>query len=171
MKRLFIIGVLIALQSTLLIFNSDAQIKIGYLSYNEALLSMPEYRMAQEELTKLRAQYNEETKRAEEEFNAKYEDFLDNLNTLATSIRRKRQTELQQHMESNIRFREEANRLIKQAEEEAMIPVRKRLNEILAQTAKENGYIVILNTDGDACPYIDPEWGDDVTGLVKNALK
>lgn len=171
MNRLIVIGVLIALQSTLLIFSSNAQVKIGYLSYSEALQSMPEYRMAQEGLSELRAQYDNETRIAEEEFNAKYEDFLDNLTTLAASIRRKRQIELQQLMESNIRFREEASRLFKQAEEEALKPVRDTLNEKLAKIAQENGYIIILNSDGDALPYINSEWGDDVTELVKNALK
>lgn len=74
-------------------------------------------------------------------------------------------------MESNIRFREEASRLFKQAEEEALKPVRDTLNEKLAKIAQENGYIIILNSDGDALPYINSEWGDDVTELVKNALK
>lgn len=171
MRRLIVVGVLVALQSTLFALCSDAQIKIGYLSYESVMVTMPEYRVAQEDLARLRAQYDEETKRAEEEFNVKYEDFLDNLSTLATSIRRKRQTELQQLMESNVRFRDEAKRLLLQAEDDAMSIVQKRLNEVLAEVAHSNGYTIILNTDSNACPYIDPLLGEDVTDIVKEALK
>lgn len=171
MRRLIVVGVLIALQSTLFALYSDAQIKIGYLSYESVVVTMPEYRVAQEDLARLRAQYEEETKRAEEEFNVKYEDFLDSFSNLATSIRRKRQTELQQLMESNVRFRDEAKRLLQQAEDDAMAPVQKRLNDVLAVVAKSNGYTIILNTDSNACPYIDPMLGEDVTDIVKEALK
>lgn len=146
-------------------------VKIGFLSYDAVMRSMPEYISTQESLNVLRAQYAEETKHSEEEFNAKYEDFLDNLSNLATSIRRKRQVEMMQLMESNIRFREEAQRLIAQAEEEAMAPVLAHLNEVISQTARKNGYIVVFNTDGNACPYIDPQWGDDITNLVLEAIK
>lgn len=170
-KRLFFIGVMLLLHSTLFVIDSDAQVKIGYFSYDTVLKSMSEYRMAQVELDKLRAQYEEETKRAEEEFNAKYEDFLDNLSTLATSIRRKRQTELQQMMEINVNFRNEAKRLILQAEEDVMAPVKKHLNDAIAVAARDNGFIVVLNTDGNACPYIDPAWGEDITPYIINALK
>lgn len=166
MRKLFVIGVLIALQSTLFIIQSHAQMRIGYLSYDAVMRTMPEYRMAQEELSRLRVQYEEETRVSEEEFNAKYEDFLDNLSSLATTIRRKRQTELQQLMESNIRFREEAKRLLAQAEDDVMATVRKTLDQNLARIAKEKGYVIILNTDNNACPFIDPSIADDITSLV-----
>ena len=164
-------GVLVALQSTLFAIHSAAQVKIGFLSYENVMVTMPDYLAAQEDLNRLRAQYDDEMKRAEDEFSVKYEDFLDNLSTLATSIRRKRQTELQQLMESNVRFREEARRLLTQAESDAISSVRKRLNDVVATVARQYGYALILNTDADACPYIDPLFGEDVTDIVKAALK
>lgn len=167
MKKTFAILTFLMLLS----FKATAQVRIGYFSYSDAMQSMPEYRMAQEEINRIRAQYEAETKRSEEEFNAKYEDFLDNLSSYAASIRRKRQVELQQLMESNIKFRDEAKRLIQQAEDEAMEPVRKRLDGVLAKTARDNGFIFVLNTDADACPYIDPSVGEDITPLLKQALK
>lgn len=167
MKRIYAILSLLLLLSV----GATAQVRIGYFSYSDAMQSMPEYRMAQEEVSRIRAQYESEVKRSEEEFSAKYEDFLDNLTSYAASIRRKRQVELQQLMESNLKFREEAQRLIKQAEDEAMEPVKKRLSEVLAQTARQHGYVVVLNTDADTCPYIDPTMGEDITPLLKQALK
>ena len=171
MKRLLFIGVLIALQSTLFVLHSHAQMRIGYLSYDAVMRTMPEYREAQEELAKVRAQYEEETRKAEEEFNAKYEDFLDNLSTLATTIRRKRQIELQQLMESNIRFREEAKRLLAQAEEDVMQTVRRTLDQQIANIAREQNLYVILNTDNNACPFIDPTISVDIAPMVIKEIR
>ncbi len=54
-----------------------AQVKFGYLSYDEAIKSMPEYAVMQENINDLRSKYDAEQKRVEEEFNRKYEEFLD----------------------------------------------------------------------------------------------
>lgn len=167
MKRLSVILSFLLLLSV----SAIAQVKVGFFSRSQVMAAMPEYLTAQEEIGKIRAQYDAETKRSEEEFNAKYEDFLDNLNTYAPTIRRKRQTELQQQMESNIRFREEAKRLMAQSEEAIMNQVKNRLDSVLAKTAKDNGFIIVLNTDSDACPYIDPMISEDITPLLLQAIK
>ena len=51
--------------------------RYGYLSYQEALESMPQYAMVQKQMENLRSQYQAETLRVEEEFNRKYEEFLE----------------------------------------------------------------------------------------------
>ena len=45
----------------------------GYLSYEAALKSMPDYAIVEKQMSDLRAQYQAETKRVEDEFNRKYE--------------------------------------------------------------------------------------------------
>lgn len=123
------------------------------------------------ELDRLRAQYDQETQRADEEFNAKYEEFLDNYGTLATSIRRKRQTELQQTMEANVRFREESRRLLRQAEEDAIAPLQQKIDAVLSSYAAQNGFDVVLNTDSNACPYLNPAISVDITSSLSDILK
>ncbi len=49
-------------------------------------------------------------KRATDEFNLKYEAFLDGLKDFAPAIRMKRQAELQELMEKNMAFKQEAAR-------------------------------------------------------------
>lgn len=154
----------------LLSISATAQVKIGLFSYDAALKSMPEYDKAQQELAMLREQYDAETKRSEEDFSAKYEDFLENLSTYATSIRRKRQTELQMMMEANLQFRKEAQRLLEQAEQDALLPVRQKLDGVLRNVAATHGYQIILNTDSNACPFIDPSFSEDITEIVKEEL-
>ena len=87
------------------------------------------------------------------------------------SILRKRQAELQELMEKNTAFRNDALRLLEQAETDALAPVKRKLNEAVARVGKERGYILVLNTDNDACPYIDPELGEDATEAIKEAIK
>ena len=159
------------LLATVLPLLAQAQIKFGYFSYEEAFQSMPEYALAQTNLNDLRAKYDAETKRVEEEFNRKYEEFLDGQSDFAPTILQKRQTELQELLKKNVAFKAESAKLLKQAEAEAYAPLRAKLSKVLATIGAERGYAFILNTDGDACPYIDAEMGEDVSKIVKEALR
>lgn len=150
---------------------AGAQVKFGYFSYENAFTSMPEYAIAQANLKDLSAKYDAETKRVEEEFNRKYEEFLDGQSDFAPTILQKRQTELQELFHKNVAFKAEAAKLLKQAEAEAYAPLREKISKVLAKIGAEHGYAFILNTDGDACPYIDPEMGEDVSQLVREALR
>lgn len=146
------------------------QAKIGFFSYEEALKSMPDYTVAMANIDTLRQQYAEELKAAENEFNEKYELFLDQQASLADPIRRKRQADLQNLFDRNTDFRKEAERLLKQAEKEALAPLKSKLQEAIKAVGKENGMFVILNTDSEACSYIDETFSQDVTELIVNKV-
>ena len=51
----------ILLLTLLLPLLAGAQVKLGYFSYEEAFVSMPEYAIAQANLNDLRAKYDAET--------------------------------------------------------------------------------------------------------------
>ena len=146
----------------------DAQVKFGYLSYSEAIKAMPGYAGMQKSLAELKRQYANETKRSEDEFNQKYESFLEGQKDFAPSILKKRQYELQELLNNSVSFKKEAARLLEQAEADMYAPLKKRLNEILRQVGRERGYAFILNTDNDAVPYIDSASGEDISTLVRN---
>lgn len=139
----------------------------GFFSYSEVLEAMPDMTLLKKKMADQRSQYEAELKRAEEEFNKKYEEFLEGMNDFAVSIRNKRQSELQELMEKNMAFKQEAQRLLKNAETDAMTPLRGKLSAALAKVAQERGLAFILNTDGDALPYVDSTQGEDVTEYVK----
>lgn len=155
---------------SLLPLAADAQVTFGYLSYDEALKSMPDYAIAVERLASLRDQYAAETKRAEDDFNDKYESFLSTQATLATPILRKRQAELQDLVEKNVAFNREADRLLSQAEADLQGPLRAKLDDVLRRIGEEKGYAFILNTDNNALPFINPACGEDISAVVKEAL-
>ena len=165
MKKLFLLIVLGVLSLT-----ANAQTRFGYFSFDNVLKSMPDYVMAQRSSDDLRQKFDAEMKRAEDEFNSKYEEFLDVQKDLVPAILRKRQAELQEMMQKNINFKNESQRLLKQAEADAFAPVKNKLYNALTKVGQAQGYAVILNTDGDACPYVNPEMGEDATELIKEAL-
>ena len=142
----------------------------GYFSYSSVLREMPEYARVQEDVATLRGQYDAEAKRVEEEFNRKYEDFLEGQHDMAPSILKKRQNELQDLLDRNVAFKQEAQRLLDQAEQDALAPLKARVNEALRQLAAIRGYAFILNTDGDVLPYVDATRGEDINATLKTIL-
>lgn len=143
----------------------------GYLSYQEALESMPQYAMVQKQMEDLRSQYQAETLRVEEEFNRKYEEFLEGQREFPKTILQKRQTELQQLMEKNIEFKANSLKELDAAEKEAMAPLRLRLNDVLREIGIKKGYAFIYDTDTKALPFLNPEMGDNINLIVKDALQ
>ena len=146
-------------------------LKFGYLSYDLALRQMPQYAAARQKVADLRTSYDKEAKRVEDEFNKKYEAFLEGQRDFPRTILLKRQTELQEYMQRNIAFKEEMQRELKKADTEAMAPLKEALKGVLDTLVSERGYAFILNTDGNAFPAISPLMGDDVNDVVQEMLK
>ena len=140
-------------------------------SYDEALKVIPQYAIVEKQMSDLRAQYQAETKRVEDEFNRKYEEFLDGQRDFPKTILQKRQTELQELMERNIAFRQKSLEELSEAEQQAMAPLRIRLIEALGKIGRERGYAFIVDTDQKALPFINPSMGEDINQLVQDALK
>lgn len=147
-----------------------AQVKFGYISYSAVCKQMPQYIQAQQQLAELKAQYEKEAARGEEEFRRKYADFLQGQKDFPANILQKRQAELQDVMERSIAFRQEAQQLLANAEQDLMQNVYSHLNAAIAGVVANQGYAFVLNTDGNATPYINPAMGDDVTDLVRVRL-
>ena len=82
----------------------------GFFSYNEVLEAMPDMTLLKKKMADQRSQYEAELKRAEEEFNKKYEEFLEGQRQFAPSIYKKRQAELTDLMERNMAFKAEAQK-------------------------------------------------------------
>lgn len=149
----------------------EQSLRFGYFSYEEVLHTMPGYAIAKHNMDDLRAKYDAETKRAEDEFNAKYEEFLDGQRSFAPSILEKRQAELRELMAKNVTFKAEAVRLLQQADVDAYAPLKAQIDAAVQKVGKVKGLAFILNTDKGAFPYVNALCGEDVTLLIKENLK
>lgn len=150
---------------------ASQSLHFGYFSFKDVFYAMPGYAIAKHNMDDLRSKYDAETKRAEDEFNAKYEEFLDGQRNFAPSILEKRQAELRELMAKNIAFKAESERLLEQAETEAYAPLKLQIKTVLQQLGREKGFAFIMNADDDVLPYIDSSMGEDVTALIKERLK
>lgn len=168
-RFLLVISALLALQT--FAQESTPIFRFGYLSYETALKSMPEYPLVQEKMKTLQEQFQAETLRVEDEFNRKYEDFLDGQRDFPRTILQKRQSELQELMEKNILFKEQGRQELADAEREAMAPLRIRLIETLSTIGRERGFAFIYDTDTKALPFLNISFGEDINQLVQDALK
>ena len=145
-------------------------LKFGYLSYDLAMKSMSEYATVQMRMDSLRSAFNAEMQRVEDEFNRKYEDFLDGQKDFPRTILLKRQTELQEMLQKNLVFKQQLQQELKDTEAQLMAPLRIHLNEAIATIAREQGLALVINTDANACPFIEPAMGVDVNELVVKKL-
>ena len=147
-----------------------AQVKFGYLSYRTICQEMPQYVQAQQELLSLKTVYEQEAARGEEEFQRKFADFLQGQKDFPANILQKRQAELQELMDKGIKFRKEAENLLAEAEQKLVKDLSKKLDEAIVAVGMEMGYAFILNIDDNACPFINPLLGDDVSNVVREKL-
>lgn len=145
-------------------------ISIGFLSYDSALAAMPDYALVQAHHDKLRQAYEAELKRVEEEFNQKYEAFLEGQRDFPRTILLKRQTELQQLLQKNIEFKRQGQKELEQAYEDALAPLRQKLDKAIAAVARRQGLAIVVNTDSRACPFIDPDMGVDIQEAVNGMV-
>ena len=145
--------------------------KFGYLSIDSVLLSMPEYAEMQQNMATMRQQYEAEMKRVEDDFNKKYEEFLDGQKNFPKTILQKRQSELQEMMDKNIAFKKESLQLLNDTEKTQTDVIRMMVEMAVKTLGMQRGYAFILNTDADATPWLNPALGDDITEDVKALLK
>ena len=162
--------ILVIVMAVMTLTSSAQTLKFGYLSYSETIKFMPQYVHAQKELDNLRKTYESELERSEQAFNRQYEEYIDGQMTFPENILMKRQRELQALMQESVAFKQEARRLLEQAEKELMQPVREQFEQILAEIGIERGYSYILNIDANAYSFINPEMGEDITEDVKVAV-
>lgn len=145
-------------------------LKYGFLSYNDIFQAMPEYAVAQQKLAELKAKYDKEAQRSEADFQRKYAEFLQGQKDFPENILLKRQYELQDLLAQSVKFKQEAQLLLAQAEKDLQADMLVRLNEAIKTLGTERGYAFIINTDGNACPFINVAMGEDVTELLKEKL-
>lgn len=156
MRRFLLTMVVLVTTISLYAQDSLQVVNYGAIYYTQALESMPDYKLANETVEYLKAQYAAELKHAEDEFNDKYETFLSEQSKYAPAIKRKRQQELEAMLKSNEQFRNESLKQLEQKREELIQPLRQKLDATIALFAEQNHFSFVLNLDNNAVPYLNP---------------
>ncbi len=165
--RIFIIAIMLSVVAEA---QDVVTFRFGCVSYHDALITMPEYAAAQDNIAALRQQYDAELAAAQEEFNEKYEAFLKEYTTYAPAILRKRQAELEDLLTRNETFRDDATRLLHAAEDELLAPVYDKLRTVIANIAADYSLAFVINTDDEAIPFVNLSMAYNITNAVIDRL-
>ena len=171
MKKILLMLLMVVAGLTCQAQTGAMAMKFGFLSYDEVMKAMPEYATMQKNMADLRAHYEAEMRRVEDDFNRKYEEFLDGQASYPKTILQKRQSELQEMLEKNVAFKKESQQLLDDAEASMLDGLKSTITTILVMLGQERGYAFILNTDQNAVPFINPALGEDITEEVIRQLK
>ena len=171
MKKAIVILVMVLVGLTASAQSSTTTLKFGYLSYDSVKQSMKEYAEMQQQVAEMRSAYEAEMKRVEDDFNKKYEEFLDGQQSFPKTILQKRQSELQEMLDKNIAFKNESLHILNETEAQLTESVNLMVKICVQQVGLQHGFAFILNTDANAVPWLNPEMGVDVTEEVKALLQ
>ena len=73
-------------------------------------------------------------------------------------------------MQRNIEFRENSRKELQQARDEAYAPLQQLLSKAIAIVAQRHRLAVVVNTDANACPFIDPALAVNISQEVEKEL-
>ena len=156
-------------QDTLVAQQTPA-LKFGYLSYEAVMHAMPDYAKMQEDMAQLQKYYEAEMTRVENDFNIKYEEFLDGQASFPKTILQKRQSELQEMLDKNIAFKKESQQMLKKAKDDAVKDLYKVIDAVVETIAQKRGMALVIDTDKESVTFINPIMGEDITEDVKALL-
>ena len=170
MKKVIFVAVMVLMGLSGYAQTENTGFKFGYLSIDSVLQSMPEYAQMQQDMATMRQQYEAEMKRVEDDFNKKYEEFLDGQKNFPKTILQKRQSELQEMLDKNIAFKKEGLQMLNDTEKTQKDVILMMIDMAVKTIGMQRGYAFILNTDANATPWLNPALGEDITKAVKEML-
>ena len=162
---LFFVFSLFALTAT-----AQSTVRFGYVNVDSLLHTLPAYAEVQTNMEKLRAQYAAEAEYNESAFRRQYAEYLQGQKQFTPNILAKRQADLQESLQKGLRFRQQADSLLRQAEIEMLRPIRQSINAAIRAVGIEHGYEYILDTSTPVYPFIHPSVGENATAYVKEKL-
>lgn len=171
MKKVIFVAVMVLMGLSGYAQTENTGFKFGYLSIDSVLQSMPEYAQMQQDMATMRQQYEAEMKRVEDDFNKKYEEFLDGQKNFPKTILQKRQSELQEMLDKNIAFKKEGLQMLNDTEKTQKDVILMMIDMAVKTIGMQRGYAFILNTDANATSWLNPAMGEDITKAVKEMLK
>ncbi len=146
-----------------------AQAKFAHMNSQEIITAMPEFIQAQSDLDAMSKQYQTEMERTEAEMNKKYQEFLQQADSLPKNIAERRQKELQDMAQRQQQFQQEAYQSMQKAQQDALTPIYQKLDEAVQAVGKAEGVVYIFDMSRTPVAYVGPQ-SVDVTAKVKAQL-
>lgn len=144
----------------------QAQNKIGYISLQELIPAMPEYKKAETDLADYGKALNEQLNDYRKNFDTKDSIYKADSAKWNSSMREVKKKELNELAMKVYTFQQEAQQLLQKKENDLIVPIQQKAVQTTQAVAKENGYSYILSKD----QLIHFPVSDDVLPLVAKKL-
>jgi outer membrane protein len=165
MKKFLTIGLI-----TMGIFASSvsvkAQAKIGYISADEIMVSMPEASKIDTALNQYQQALYQAAQDKQTAFNEAVAKFYKDSTTMSPSLKEVTRTNLQKQVQELGGADQAIQQQMQQKQQELLGPVQRRLLVAIQDVAKENGYAYVLPKES---LLVAPP-GDDLAPLVRRKL-
>lgn len=122
-----------------------ASTKIGYADVDYIFSQMPEAKQIDTDLKSLQNQLRNNIESKATEFQKKLQDYQANINTMLEPVRVNTERELKQLQENIQKLQEDAQTTITNKQNQLMEPVYKKVGKAIEDTAKENGFSLVLS--------------------------
>ena len=144
--------------------------KFGHIKSQEILTAMPEYTKAQTDITTMKNQYEDEMKRAQEEFNKKFTAYQEEQANLPKNIQDRRQKELQELSQKGMQMQQDAQQELERSWMSMLEPIAKKIDDAIKAVGQEGGYVYIFDLNTVQIPFVNETLSTDVTSAVKAKL-
>lgn len=144
--------------------------KFGHVKTMDIITVMPEYTKAQTDIQAMQKQYEDETKRASDEFTKKYTEYQQEQANLPKNIQERRQKELQELQEKGMQFQQDAQQQLQKSYQEMMEPIYKKIEDAIKAVGQEGGFIYVFDLNRTDIPFVNDTMSTDVTTTVKTKL-
>jgi outer membrane protein len=169
MKKVF--GVLLM---TLLMgtgFTAVAQnLKFGHINSDELFQLMPERDTIMQKLQAKQTELQNTAEIMQVEFNNKYNDYVQNMETLTNLVRQTKEEELAALQERITNFNQRADQELQQTQATLIEPVLNKAEKAIKEVGRENGFTHIFDMARGPIIYFDEVKSINVLPLVKTKL-
>lgn len=118
----------------------------------------------------MRKQYEDEIKRATDEFSKKFAEYQQEQKNLPQNIQERRQKELQELQEKGMQFQQDAQQQLQKAYADLMEPVYQKMEDAVKAIGKAGSYTYVFDLNRTDIPYIDEMTSKDITNDIKTKL-
>lgn len=143
-----------------------AQSKIGYISLQELVNIMPDYKKAQADLADYQRALSLQAEEYQKELYLKDSIYKVMSPTWTQAMLEVKKKELDDLYNKVTKFNQEANQLLQQKEQTLLMPIQQKAVQTTQAVAKENGYTYVLSKE----QLISFPPGDDLLQLVAKKL-
>jgi outer membrane protein len=146
-------------------FTSNAQ-KIGYISADEIIVSMPEAAKVDTQLNQFQQALYQAAQDKQTAFNEAVAKFYKDSTTMNASLKEVKRTELQKQVQELSGAEQAIQQQFEQERQRLSLPIQRKLQAAIQDVARENGYTYVLPKE--ALLVMPP--GDDLASLVRRKL-